>query len=270
MTISDVKKDTTTDKGLFLDLNCDLGQSYGVYRNEPELQLVPYVSSVSISCGLHAGDPLTIMNMLKLAAENNLSVGAHVGYPDIQGFGYRGIQLTDEEMQAVIVYQIGALASLAKLYNINVEFVRPHGALYRQAAEDYKVAYSLAKAVAAYDPWLVLVGAPSEHLDRAGEEANLRIAKELQLDKKYDVNGNIDFSLGDVLDVDYSTRLLDSIIKHSSVINTQGGRTKVKYNTIHLNMRDASSVEIAKKAASMVSSPVTIPGTFVANSGWLE
>lgn len=262
--------DKRTEKELFVDINCDLGQSYGVYRNEPELQLVPYVSSVSISCGLHSGDPLTIMNMLKLAAEKNLSVGAHVGYPDIQGFGYRGLQLTEEEMRAVIVYQIGALASLAKPYNINIEFVRPHGALYRQSAEDYNVALSLARAIAAYDPWLILVGAASENMDNAGEEANLRIAKELQLDKKYDANGNIDFGLGDVSDLDYSTRLLDSIIKHSTVINNQGGRTKVNYNTIHLNMRDAASLEIAKRAAAAVASPVTIPGTFVANSGWLE
>jgi len=96
--LSSIRKEQKQENLINIDLNCDLGQSFGVYKNDQELELLQYVSSVNISCGSHAGDPVTIMNMLKLASENNLSVGAHIGYPDIQGFGYRNMSLNEEEI----------------------------------------------------------------------------------------------------------------------------------------------------------------------------
>ena len=150
--LSNIKKDQNQQKQLYIDLNCDIGQSFGVYKNELEYGLLPYVSSVNISCGSHAGDPVTIMNAIKAAKEYNLAIGAHVGYPDIQGFGYRNMQLSDEELQAVVVYQIGALSALAKTYNLVIEHVRPHVALYIYAEKDFNISCSIAKAIAGFDP----------------------------------------------------------------------------------------------------------------------
>jgi len=256
-------------KQINIDINCDLGQSFGVYKSEIELSLLPYVSSVSVACGQHAGDPLTIMNTLKQTPKD-VSVGAHVGYPDIQGFGYRGMQLDEKEMEAVIVYQIGALSSLSKLYNRKVEFVRPHGALYKQISEDYDTCLKLAKAVGAYDPWLVLVGPPGENLVKAGVEANIKVCPEVQLDKKYDVNGNIDFSQGDIVNYNYSINMLESLLRDSTVPNTTGGRTRINFCSVHLSIKSGVSLEIAKKVREIIPEPVPVAGTFVADSGWLE
>jgi len=270
MAISNIKKETANSKKLNIDVNCDLGQSFGVYKTEVEQALLPYVSSVNIACGLHAGDPLTIKNVLELASSRSLSIGAHIGYPDIQGFGYRSMNLSEEEMQAIVVYQIGALSSLAKMHNLNVEFVRPHGALYKQMSEDYNTCLSLAKAVASYDSWLVLAGPPGENLINAGESANIRVAQEIQLDKIYNVDGSIDFESDDVIDLNYSTRLLETLLKESAVLNNQQGRTKVDFKTIHLSMKNNNSIELAKKVSEFMPSPIPITGTFVADSGWLE
>lgn len=264
-----LRKEQKQDKQINIDLNCDLGQSFGVYKNEQELDLLEYVSSVNISCGSHAGDPVTIMNMLKLASENNLAIGAHIGYPDIQGFGYRSMNLGEEEIQALVTYQIGALISLAKLYNLTVEHVRPHGALYVQAAKDYKTSLAIAKSIAKYDPWLIYVGAPSENLLKAGEEANIRVAQEVQLDKKYTIDGSIDFDAGDIVDNNYSINLLESVVNDSSVINDQQGKTKLDVKTIHLAMKTSASLEIAQKAKELIVNPIPLAGTYVAGNGWI-
>ncbi len=252
-----------------ININCDLGQSFGVYRSELELALLPYVSSVSIACGQHAGDPLIIKNLLR-DIPKTVCIGAHVGYPDIQGFGYRDMQLDEKETEAVVVYQVGALSSLAKIYNRKTEFVRPHGALYKRISEDYESCLAFLKAISAYDPWLVVIGPSGENLDRAAEETNIRVCREIQLDKKYDINGNIYFSAGDVVDYDYSVSMLESLVKDSTVPNTQGGKTRLEFNSIHLNMKSRVSIDIAKKAKELIPHPMPVAGTFVADSGWLE
>lgn len=267
--LSNIKKDQKQEKIINLDINCDLGQSFGVYKNEQELELIDYVSSVNISCGSHAGDPLTIMNMLKTASEKNIAIGAHIGYPDIQGFGYRNMMLNDEEIQALVIYQIGAINSLAKIYNLTVEHVRPHGAMYIQAAKDYKTSLAIAKAIAKYDPWLIYVGASCENLVKAGEEANVRVAKEILLDKKYTLEGYIDFESEDVIDRNYSEKLIETLANESSVLNNQGGKTKVKAQTVHLNMKHEFSLDIAKKSKELISNPIPITGTYVAENGWM-
>lgn len=256
-------------KQINIDINCDLGQSFGVYKSELELALVPSVSSVSIACGQHAGDPLTILTTFDNMPKN-IATGAHIGYPDIQGFGYRNMQLTEKEMEAVVVYQIGALSSLAKLYNRKVEFVRPHGALYKQISEDYATALSFAKAVSTYDPWLVIVGPPGETLIKAADEANIRAVMEVQLDKKYNIDGSIDFSAGDVNNYNYSINMLESLLRDSTVPNNQGGRTKMEIKSIHLSMKSETSLEIAKRVQELIPQPIPVAGTFVANSGWVQ
>ena len=130
-----------------IDFNCDLAQSFGIYKNSSEARLLDYVSSVNISCGFHAGDPLTIKEALLQAKEKNIVVGAHIGFDDIQGFGYRQMDLDAEELEALVMYQVGALMTFAKAYGMEIEHVRPHGALYRQASEDLEVSRTIAKAI---------------------------------------------------------------------------------------------------------------------------
>jgi len=267
--LSNIKKEQNQQKQVFIDLNCDIGQSYGVYKNNLEYSILPYVSSVNISCGSHAGDPVTIMNALRIAKEHNLSVGAHIGYPDIQGFGYRAMNLTDDELQAVVLYQIGALSSLAKAYNISIEHVRPHGALYKQAACNLDVCVSIAKAIAKIDPWLILVGAAGEILEKAGESANIRVAPEVHLDRKYNFDGTINFDAESIVNRESSLAQLELLIRESSVKNNQNGKTKISFRTIHLNIKSEFSLQVAKRAKELISQPVPVPVTMVSNTGWV-
>jgi len=152
-----------------IDFNCDLAQGYGVYRNNSESELLNYVSSVNVSCGFHAGDPMTIKKSLLDAKEHNVVIGAHVGYDDIQGFGYRPIDLSDEEVEALVIYQVGALLSFAKAYKLEIEHVRPHGAMYRKAAEDFRFATALARAIQKSSQWLTYVGPVGDVTQKVGE-----------------------------------------------------------------------------------------------------
>ena len=142
-----------TDK---IDFNADAAQSFGVFQNDAEKDVITKVSSVNVSCGFHAGDPLTIKNTLLFCKEHNLALGAHIGYQDIQGFGYRPMDLDEEETEAMVLYQIGAVASFANSYSLSIEHVRLHGAMYQRAAKDLDFAVNVAKAVKKFDKWSVL------------------------------------------------------------------------------------------------------------------
>jgi 5-oxoprolinase (ATP-hydrolysing) subunit A len=270
LSISDLKRDPRENKEVYIDLNCDLAQSYGIYKNDRELNLVDFVSSINISCGLHAGDPLTMVNALKLAQEKNLSIGAHIGYPDIQGFGYRQMKLDDEEIQALVLYQIGALNALAKAYELQIDHVRPHGALYKQAAEDFNVSLSIAKAIANYNPWLIYVAAAGENLAKAGESANIKTAGELHLDKIYNIDGSIDFDTQDKVDTIYSLEQLNLMIEKSSVKNKEGGITKVDFCTIHLNTKHQNSIELARKAKDAIKNPIPVTVSIIKDTSWIK
>ncbi|MDD3149430.1 MAG: LamB/YcsF family protein [Candidatus Gastranaerophilales bacterium] len=254
---------------LFIDINCDLAQSYGIYKNDLEFELLPYVSSASISCGLHSGDPLTIKKAVERALEYNLSIGAHIGYPDIQGFGYREMQLSDEEIQAIVLYQIGALSAIAKSYDVQVDFIRPHGTLYKQIATDYSIALNVAKAIAKYCPWIVLVGASGEILEKAGEEANIKVAHEIHLDKSYNPDGSIDFNSDDIISEKYAIEMLSMLKTNSMVKNNAGGITKVRFNTIHLNTKSQISFDIAKKTKEFFANPVPITVSILKDANWI-
>lgn len=256
-------------KKFVIDVNCDIAQSFGVYKNEKELDIVPYVSTLNVSCGAHAGDPLSIMDALSTIEGQNYAISAHIGYPDLQGFGYREMNLTDEQLKSVILYQLGALAALAKVYSLDIEYVRPHGALYKQAAENYEVSLGIANAIKSYNPWLIYVGAACENLDKVAEETGVRVAHELMLDKVYDVDGEMDFDSDDVENINYCLSQLDLILNRSMVRNSQGGLTKIKCDTIHLSSKPKFALELAKKVDETLANSVPVAVSKVADSGWV-
>ena len=130
-----------------IDLNCDMGESYGRYHLGDDDALLNIVTSANIACGFHAGDPLVMANTVHQAASKGVSIGAHPGYPDLQGFGRRAMALTAQELHATILYQIGALAAFTRSSGIKLGHVKPHGALYNTAARDPDVAYVIVDAV---------------------------------------------------------------------------------------------------------------------------
>ena len=235
-----------------IDFNCDLAQSFGVYKNSSEFGLLDYVSSVNISCGFHAGDPLTIKNALIAAKEKNIVVGAHIGFDDIQGFGYRAMDLDEDEIEALVLYH-----------------VRPHGAMYKMAAEDFTFACTIAKAVKKCSQWLVYYGASGDVTEKVGEYVNLPIAQEIMPEKTYNVDGTIDFSVKDNQSAfDYVNRL-KTLLNFSQVQNRDGGKTFVNADTIHFSSKISNIIEIAKEAKNLII-PVPVNYKNVYDSGWVE
>lgn len=252
-----------------IDFNCDLAQSFGIYKNSTESRLLDYVSSVNISCGFHAGDPLTIKEALLNAKSKNIVVGAHVGYDDIQGFGYRKMDLDFDELEALVMYQVGALMTFAKAYNMEIEHVRPHGAMYRQAAEYIEVSRTIARAIKKCSKWLVYYGATGDNLAQIGEEENLQVAHEIHLEKIYDKDGNIDFSARDLENTNISIQRLKDLLQYSQVTNNEGGKTVVRADSIHFSNKLSNAKDLIIQAREIVE-PLPFNYMNAQKSGWVE
>ena len=252
-----------------IDFNCDLGQSFGVYKNNSEFELLDYVSSVNIACGFHAGDPLTIKNALLKSKEKNVVVGAHIGFDDIQGFGYRRMDLSEDEVEALVLYQVGALMSFAKSFNLEIEHVRPHGAMYKMAAEDFGFACAIAKAVKKCSQWLVYYGAAGDVTQKVGEYVNLPIAQEVSLNKVYNVDGTVDYSAKEIVNTDTLISRLRVLLSNSQVFNNEGGKTVVCADTIHFSNRQNNVLELARRAKDVIT-PLPVNYKNVYESGWVE
>lgn len=174
-----------------IDLNSDLGESFGRYTLGLDDQIIPLVSSVNIACGQHAGDPVVMRKTVSIAKEAQVSVGAHPGYPDLQGFGRRDMGLSPDEAYAYVVYQIGALQAFCRAQGIPVAHVKPHGQLYNRAAVDQDLAAALAQAVRDVDPNLVLVGLANGKLIEEGRKLGLTTAEEFFIDRNYTDEGKL-------------------------------------------------------------------------------
>lgn len=265
--LSSIKKEHTPSKTLYIDLNCDYGEGFGVFQNANEEKLIEYVSSINIPCGGHAGDPLKIYKALIKAKALNLSIGAHIGYPDLSGFGYREMNLSFEELQAMVLFQIGALKYMCNAYGLEVNYVRPHGALYKQIATDPTVAISLANAMEQADKWLILVGPGGESLNTVKKNTKIRVAAEIILNKEYDNDGNILFDEPVITDKERILEKASKLIKENQLTTQDDSLIEVAFNTIHFDSSSELSVEIAKNVRSMFKeSPTSIPITLVGDN----
>lgn len=174
-----------------VDLNSDLGESFGRYTLGCDEQIIPLVSSCNIACGAHAGDPVVMRKTVKIAAEAGIALGAHPGYPDLQGFGRRNMALLPEETYAYVLAQIGTLSAFCTAQGVRLHHVKPHGQLYNTAAKDEETARAIAEAVRDFDSDLVLVGLAGSKLIEAGRKAGLPTAQEFFLDRNYNEDGTL-------------------------------------------------------------------------------
>ncbi|WP_019533857.1 LamB/YcsF family protein [Paenibacillus ginsengihumi] len=174
-----------------IDLNCDLGESYGIYRLGDDEALLDFVSSANIACGYHAGDPATMRRTVRLCLERGVSIGAHPGLPDLAGFGRRTMSVAPQEVYDMTVYQVGALLGFVRSEGGRLAHVKPHGALYNMAAADRSLAEAIAEAVQRIDPQLVLYGLAGSELIRAAEARGLRCAAEAFADRTYRRDGKL-------------------------------------------------------------------------------
>lgn len=174
-----------------IDLNSDVGESYGVYSFGQDDDLLDVVSSANIACGFHGGDPVGIAKTVNLAAKNGVAIGAHVSYPDLVGFGRRFIDISPEDLTWDIIYQIGALEGIAKTAGTHVRYVKPHGALYNRIATDEIQARAVVEAIAKYDNSLTILTLPNSVIISAAKEMGLKTATECFADRAYQHNGQL-------------------------------------------------------------------------------
>jgi 5-oxoprolinase (ATP-hydrolysing) subunit A len=174
-----------------IDLNADVGESFGAWRLGEDDRLIPLVSSVNVACGFHAGDPQSIERTIVLAIQAGCAIGAHPGYPDLPGFGRRDLAMSAAEIQAALIYQVGAVAAFARAAGSELRHVKPHGALYNRAATDRAVAEAIARGVRRVSSELVLVGLAGSVMLDAGRAAGLVVAAEAFADRRYEPTGHL-------------------------------------------------------------------------------
>jgi UPF0271 protein len=174
-----------------VDLNCDMGESFGRYTLGSDEAIMPLITSANIACGFHAGDPVVMQRTVGLAMKHGVGIGAHPGYPDLQGFGRRNMDLSPDEVEALVLYQISALAGFARAVGAELVHVKPHGALYNQAANDRVLAGTVARAASRFSKDLILVGLAGSALIEAGVESGLQVANEGFPDRAYNLDGTL-------------------------------------------------------------------------------
>jgi UPF0271 protein len=177
-----------------MDLNCDMGESFGAYKLGLDEEVIKYITSANIACGWHAGDPMVMDKTVKMAVENKVGVGAHPAFPDLLGFGRRNMDCLPEEITNYVVYQIGALKAFCDVHGTTMRHVKPHGNLYLMAVENETVAKAVAEAIVSVDPALVFValaGAKGELMRRIGQEVGLKVAYEAFPDRAYTPEGTL-------------------------------------------------------------------------------
>ena len=174
-----------------IDINCDLGESYGSFKLGNDEKIMPHITSANIACGFHAGDPVIMAQTINLAKKHNVAIGAHPGYPDLLGFGRREMQLTLEEVKNYTVYQVSALQGFAKVAGVSLQHVKPHGALYNTAAKDEKLSKAIVDAVKALNRNLIIFAPPNSALAKAVVESGLRVGYEVFADRAYNPDGSL-------------------------------------------------------------------------------
>ena len=174
-----------------IDLNSDLGESFGAWAMGQDEALMDSITSANVACGFHAGDPGVMRQTLALAKDKGVAVGAHPGFPDLVGFGRREMKATAAEVQDFVLYQVAALAGMAAAQGLKLQHVKAHGALYNMACKERSLADAIARAVAAFDRSLILFGLPNSELVRAGAAAGLTVAAEVFADRAYERDGSL-------------------------------------------------------------------------------
>lgn len=234
---------------MVIDLNCDIGESFGIYKLGCDEEILNYVSSVSIACGFYGGDPTIMHKAVKKALLKDVAIGAHPGFYDLMGFGRRNINITPQEAYDMVLYQIGALNAFVKAEGGKMQHVKPHGALYNMAGKDKKLAKAIAKAVYDLDSNLILYGLAGSELIKQGELIGLKTVSEVVADRTYQYDGSLtprNQSDALVKDKEEALERVKNMIKYGKVKCQQGYDIDIKVDTICIHGDNEESIAFAK------------------------
>jgi UPF0271 protein len=232
-----------------IDLNCDMGESYGAWTMGNDVALMDYVSSVNIACGFHAGDASVIRKTIEKALEKGIAIGAHPSFQDLQGFGRREIKMSAQEVFDIVLYQVSALKGICEALGGRLHHVKPHGALYNQAAREKNLAEAIAKAVRAIDKNLILYGLSGSFLISEAENLDLKTASEVFADRTYQANGSLTPRSEPnalVKDSEKAVGQVLEMINTQTVTATNGGKVSIKAKTVCIHGDGEKALEFAE------------------------
>lgn len=236
-----------------VDLNSDLGESFGCYKIGMDEEVLKHITSANIACGFHAGDPIQMDKTVKLAMENNVQIGAHPGFMDIIGFGRREMKISKDEVKAYVKYQLGALNSFVISNGAKIQHVKAHGALYNMAAKDYDISLSIAQAVYEVDKNIILLGLANSSIIDAGKAVGLRVANEVFADRAYNSDGTlVSRSLeGSIIyDPNIAIKRVIKMVKENKVEDINGKDIDIKADSICVHGDNPKAIEFVKRIRS--------------------
>jgi len=233
-----------------VDLNCDMGESYGAWTMGNDRAVLAHVSSINVACGMHAGDWSVMHETTQAAFTQGVAVGAHPSLPDLQGFGRRVINVTPDETYDLVLYQVGALSAFCRALGGRLAHVKAHGALYNMAAKDAALAGAIARAVADFDRTLVLFGLSGSALIRAGRDVGLKVANEVFADRTYQSDGSLTprSRPGSMIeDVKDSLAQVEGMLTRGRVRALDGSEVSIEADTICVHGDQAGAAEFARE-----------------------
>jgi|SRR5437868_13400770 len=254
-----------------VDINCDMGESFGAYEIGADKEVLPHVTSANIACGFHGGDPAVMRATIAEAKVRGVAVGAHPGLPDLVGFGRRAMQVTAQEVYDLIIYQVGALLGFARAASVELQHVKPHGALYNMAAAQPPLADAIARAVRDVDARLVLYGLAGSHLLAAAERAGLASASEAFADRNYLHDGALVARQRPdalVTDVDEAVRRAIRMVREGVVADVDGEDIPIRADTICIHGDGRNAAELARRLRAGLEAAgvrVAAPGTLLSS-----
>lgn len=232
-----------------IDVNCDMGESYGAWKMGADAEVMPYVSSANIACGFHGGDPATIRKTVRLAVDHGVAVGAHPSLPDLQGFGRRAMKISPQEMYDLVVYQAGAVEAFARAAGARLHHVKCHGALYNMAANDEALSEAMARAVRDLGNGVMLYVLSGSKSFSIGKSMGLRVAGEVFADRGYSDDGTLaprDLPGGMVEDAAEAVARALAMVENGYVTSLSGKRVAVSADTLCLHGDQAGAVAFAR------------------------
>lgn len=238
-----------------IDLNSDLGESFGAWTMGDDTAILQLVSSANVACGFHAGSPAGLLSTLRMAKQQGVAIGAHVSYPDLVGFGRRNMDISSDELTADVIYQIGALQGLARAAGTEVRYVKPHGALYNTIAHDERQALAVINAIQSIDAGLPLVGLAGSRVLELAQEKGLRTIAEAFADRAYHTDGSLVSrrEAGSVLhDAQHIAKRMLQLITQGGVTSIEGEFTPVKADSICVHGDSPGAIEMARQIRNLL------------------
>lgn len=233
-----------------VDLNCDLGESFGNYKIGLDEEVIKYISSANVACGFHAGDPMVMNKTVELANKYNVSVGAHPGFLDLVGFGRRKMDISYDEARAIVQYQVGAIKAFCSAYNMELKHVKLHGALYNMAAKDLKLSMAICEGIYDVDANLIFLALSNSKMIEAAEKIGIKVASEVFADRAYNDDGTlVDRSKPGALitDENEAIKRIVRMVKEKKVKSINGNDIHVDADSICVHGDGAKALEFVKK-----------------------